>query len=136
MRENRVKRMWEAGQAALGGWLTVPSSFSAELMAHSGFDWLCVDMQHGVIDYQIAVTMLQAISTTENGTDCARTLERAGDHHEGAGRRRLWGHHPDREHGGRGGSGGVCVPVPAPRHPQPRPDSGGALRRAGLHHAG
>jgi len=65
MRENRVKRMWEAGQAALGGWLTVPSSFSAELMAQAGFDWLCVDMQHGVIDYQIAVTMLQAISTTE-----------------------------------------------------------------------
>ena len=65
MRENRVKRMWEAGQVALGGWLTVPSSFSAELMAHAGFDWLCVDMQHGVIDYQVAVTMLQAISTTE-----------------------------------------------------------------------
>jgi len=65
MRENRVKRMWEAGQAALGGWLTVPSSFSAELMAHAGFDWLCVDLQHGVIDYQVAVTMLQAISTTE-----------------------------------------------------------------------
>jgi 4-hydroxy-2-oxoheptanedioate aldolase len=65
MRENRVKRMWEVGEPALGGWLTVPSSFSAEVMAHAGFDWLCVDMQHGVIDYQVAVTMLQAISTTE-----------------------------------------------------------------------
>jgi 4-hydroxy-2-oxoheptanedioate aldolase len=65
MRENRVKRMWAEGQPALGGWLTVPSSFSAELMAHAGFDWLCVDMQHGVIDYQVAVTMLQAISTTD-----------------------------------------------------------------------
>src|SRR5207244_13016517 len=65
MRENRVKRMWQAGQAAVGGWLTVPSSFSAELMAHAGFDWLCVDLQHGVIDYQVAVTMMQAISTTE-----------------------------------------------------------------------
>ncbi|HEV8575062.1 MAG TPA: aldolase/citrate lyase family protein [Dehalococcoidia bacterium] len=65
MRENRVKRMWEAGQAALGGWLTVPSSFSAEVFAHAGFDWITVDMQHGMIDYQTAVTMLQAISTTE-----------------------------------------------------------------------
>src|SRR6266545_3811876 len=65
MRENRVKRMWQAGQPALGGWLTVPSSLSAEVMAHAGFDWLCVDMQHGVIGYQVAVTMLQAISTTE-----------------------------------------------------------------------
>src|SRR5262249_12659529 len=33
-------------------------------MAHHGFDSLTVDMQHGVIDYQTAVTMLQAISTT------------------------------------------------------------------------
>lgn len=57
--------MWGAGQPALGGWLTVPSSFSAEVFAQAGFDWLTVDMQHGVIDYQAAVTMLQAISTTE-----------------------------------------------------------------------
>src|SRR5262245_33830848 len=33
-------------------------------MAHQGFDSLTVDMQHGVTDYQVAVTMLQAISTT------------------------------------------------------------------------
>ncbi|MGH2400216.1 MAG: HpcH/HpaI aldolase family protein, partial [bacterium] len=65
MRENRVKRMWEASQPELGGWLTVPSSFSAEIFAHAGFDWINVDMQHGVVDYQMAVTMLQAISTTE-----------------------------------------------------------------------
>ena len=34
-------------------------------MAHQGFDWLCVDMQHGLIDFGDAITMLQAISTTE-----------------------------------------------------------------------
>jgi 4-hydroxy-2-oxoheptanedioate aldolase len=33
-------------------------------MAHQGFDSLTIDMQHGVIDYQTAVTLLQAISTT------------------------------------------------------------------------
>jgi 4-hydroxy-2-oxoheptanedioate aldolase len=64
MRVNRLKRLWEEGQAALGGWLTVPSSVSAEIFAHAGFDWVCVDMQHGLIDYADAVTMLQAISTT------------------------------------------------------------------------
>src|SRR5574341_51504 len=65
MRENSLKRLWAEDRAALGGWLTNPSSASAEVFAHAGFDWLCVDMQHGVIDYQVAVTMLQAISTTE-----------------------------------------------------------------------
>jgi 4-hydroxy-2-oxoheptanedioate aldolase len=48
----------------VNGWLTIPSSFSAEMMAHQGFDSLVIDMQHGVVDYQTAVTMLQAISTT------------------------------------------------------------------------
>jgi 4-hydroxy-2-oxoheptanedioate aldolase len=33
-------------------------------MSHQGFDSLVVDMQHGVVDYQTAVTMLQAVSTT------------------------------------------------------------------------
>jgi 4-hydroxy-2-oxoheptanedioate aldolase len=48
----------------VNGWLSIPSSFSAEVMANQGFDSLTVDMQHGVIDYQVAVTMLQGISTT------------------------------------------------------------------------
>ena len=64
MRENRLKTIWKKGEAVVNGWLSIPSSFSAEVMAHQGFDSLCVDMQHGVIDYQVAVTMLQAISTT------------------------------------------------------------------------
>ena len=65
MRENRLRSLWGQGQPALGGWLTVPSSVSAEIFAHAGFDWLTIDMQHGLIDYQVAVTMLQAISATE-----------------------------------------------------------------------
>lgn len=65
MRENAVKRAWRDDKVTYGGWLSIPSSFSAEVMAHQGFDWLCIDMQHGVIDYQVAVTMLQVIGTTD-----------------------------------------------------------------------
>jgi 4-hydroxy-2-oxoheptanedioate aldolase len=65
MRENTVKSAWKAGGATVGAWLSIPSSYSAELMAHQGFDWLCIDMQHGVIDYKDAVAMMTAISTTE-----------------------------------------------------------------------
>jgi 4-hydroxy-2-oxoheptanedioate aldolase len=64
MRINRVKKLWREGKTAVGGFLSVPSSFSAEVMAHTGLDWLCVDMQHGCIDYSDAVPMLAAISTT------------------------------------------------------------------------
>lgn len=65
MRANTVKQMWREGKVTLGGWLSLPNTYSAEVMAHQGFDWLCIDTQHGMIDYSTAVLMLQAISTTE-----------------------------------------------------------------------
>lgn len=64
MRENRLRTLWDQDRAAVNGWLAVPDSFSAEVMAQQGWDTLTIDMQHGVIDYQRMVTMLQAISTT------------------------------------------------------------------------
>lgn len=65
MRENALKRLWAEDKPALGGWLTNPSSASAEVMARTGFDWICIDTQHGLIDYQMSVDMLRAISTTD-----------------------------------------------------------------------
>ena len=64
MRENTLRRIWARGEAVVNGWLSIPTGFSAEVMAHQGFDSLTVDMQHGVVDYQAAVSMLQAVSTT------------------------------------------------------------------------
>lgn len=64
MRENRLRTLWAQDQAAVNGWLAIPSGFSAEVMAHQGWDTLTVDLQHGVIDYAAMVGMLQAISTT------------------------------------------------------------------------
>jgi 4-hydroxy-2-oxoheptanedioate aldolase len=64
MRTNPLRTLWQAGGAAVNGWLAIPNGFSAETMAHQGWDALTVDMQHGVVDYQAMVTMLQAISTT------------------------------------------------------------------------
>ena len=65
MRANKLREIWKQGGAVVNGWLAIPSAFSAEVMAHQGFDSLVIDMQHGVVDYQVAVTMLQAISTTD-----------------------------------------------------------------------
>ena len=64
MRENRLRTLWKADRAAVNGWLAIPSAFSAETMAHQGWDTLTIDVQHGMIDYQAMVGMLQAISTT------------------------------------------------------------------------
>jgi 4-hydroxy-2-oxoheptanedioate aldolase len=64
MRENRLRTIWKSGGAAVNGWLAIPNGFSAETMAHQGWDALTIDLQHGVVDYQAMVGMLQAISTT------------------------------------------------------------------------
>ena len=64
MRENQLRTLWKNDQAAVNGWLAIGNSFSAETMAHQGWDSLTIDLQHGVVDYQAMVTMLQAIATT------------------------------------------------------------------------
>ncbi|MBX7111929.1 MAG: 2,4-dihydroxyhept-2-ene-1,7-dioic acid aldolase [Dehalococcoidia bacterium] len=65
MRTNTALKAWREGRPTVGAWLTANSAFNAESLAHVGFDWLCIDLQHGIVDYADAVTMLQAISTTE-----------------------------------------------------------------------
>ena len=64
MRENRIRKIWADGGNAVNGWLSIASSITAELVANQDFDSVCVDLQHGSIDYQAAVPMLQAISTS------------------------------------------------------------------------
>src|SRR5438093_9180985 len=64
MRENRIRTIWKGGEAVVNGWLAIPNAFSAETMAHQGWDSLTIDLQHGVVDYQAAINMLTAISTT------------------------------------------------------------------------
>jgi len=65
MKDNRLRTLWKEDRAAVNGWLAIPDSFSAEVMARQGWDSLTIDLQHGVVDYQKMVTMLQAISTTD-----------------------------------------------------------------------
>lgn len=64
MRESRLRTLWSEDKAAVNGWLAIANSFCAETMAHQGWDTLTIDLQHGVVDYQAMVGMLQAISTT------------------------------------------------------------------------
>ena len=65
MRKNKLKEIFKQGGSAINGWLQIPNSFTAELMANQNWDSLTLDMQHGVIDYSHAISMLQAISTTD-----------------------------------------------------------------------
>lgn len=49
----------EGGALTVGAWSILPSPLTVELIARSGFDFLCIDTQHGPIGYGELVTMLQ-----------------------------------------------------------------------------
>jgi 4-hydroxy-2-oxoheptanedioate aldolase len=65
MRENRLRTMWQQDKCVVNGWLALPNGFAAETMAHQGWDSLTIDMQHGLVDYQAMVGMLQALRASE-----------------------------------------------------------------------
>ncbi len=65
MRENNVHKVIAGGGKVVNGWLAIPSSISAERVAHCGFTSVTVDMQHGMVELQSAFSMFQAISTTD-----------------------------------------------------------------------
>lgn len=62
MRPNPMRERWAAGEPALGGWLAIPSAFSAEIVARCDLDYVCVDTQHGLVDYSDSWAMLQAVN--------------------------------------------------------------------------
>lgn len=64
MKPNALRTIWQEGKVAVNGWCAIPSSWSAEIMAHAGWDSVTLDLQHGLLDYNSAVPMLEALATT------------------------------------------------------------------------
>jgi len=66
MRENKALSAWRQNRQTIGGWLSLAYTHTAEIMAGMGFDWLCIDLQHGLLDYRDLTYMLPAISTGDS----------------------------------------------------------------------
>jgi 4-hydroxy-2-oxoheptanedioate aldolase len=64
MFSNPLRTLWERGEVPINGWLSIPSAWTAEIMASSGYDAVTIDMQHGYMDFETAFAMLQAIGNT------------------------------------------------------------------------
>lgn len=58
---NSLRDLWRAGETTLGLWAGIPDSMVAESLARSGVAYVCCDNQHGLIDYQTSVSMIQGI---------------------------------------------------------------------------
>ena len=53
----------EMKKTSIGSWITLPNISIAEIMASSGFDWLCIDMEHSIIDYEKAQDLILTIQS-------------------------------------------------------------------------
>jgi len=56
----RLRAKWNSGEAVFGLWAGIPTSLTAELGAAAGYDYVCVDLQHGLSDEATMVAMFQA----------------------------------------------------------------------------
>ena len=56
---------WRDGAPSPGAWINLPELHTAELLARSGFDWLCFNLQHGLLSYSHLLSLIPAISGTQ-----------------------------------------------------------------------
>jgi 4-hydroxy-2-oxoheptanedioate aldolase len=62
-----------ANGTAFGAWCTIPSGVVTEQLALTDLDYVCIDCQHGLIDYTGMLGMLQAMART-NVTSVVRVV--------------------------------------------------------------
>jgi 4-hydroxy-2-oxoheptanedioate aldolase len=65
MRANKLKKLLKSRETVTCGWLHIPNSWTAEVMANAGWDSVAVDMQHGLHSIETAIQMMQGICTTD-----------------------------------------------------------------------
>jgi 4-hydroxy-2-oxoheptanedioate aldolase len=58
---NRVKERLEAGETVFGTWLQSASPTVANILAHSGMDFVTVDMEHGPASFSEAEAIMYAV---------------------------------------------------------------------------
>lgn len=61
MLTNPMRDKWTNNETAVGGWMTTANLLSTQVMAGAGVDYVCIDLQHGAIDYSDVPGMLGAI---------------------------------------------------------------------------
>jgi 4-hydroxy-2-oxoheptanedioate aldolase len=62
MEQQSLRNCWSKGKGAINAWCSIPNAVTAEMMSMNDFDSITIDMQHGLVDYQTALNMLQVIS--------------------------------------------------------------------------
>lgn len=65
---SELRARWTRGETTTNCWLMIPQAFVAEIASLAGFDSLCIDMQHGLVDFDAVTGMLQATTAARKPT--------------------------------------------------------------------
>jgi len=57
---NAFKHALKAGKPQIGLWSSLSSSYTVEVIAGAGFDWLVLDLEHSSSDLESLVGQLEA----------------------------------------------------------------------------
>jgi len=60
-----MKQAWQSGSSTLGFWVTSPNPVALESLGDCELDYICLDLQHGLLDYGDAVSSLQALQRSD-----------------------------------------------------------------------
>ncbi|RKP49460.1 HpcH/HpaI aldolase family protein [Trinickia fusca] len=66
---NPLKQRLKEAEPLFGLWLSLGSADAAEALAHAGFDWLCIDMEHAPNDSADVTAQLRAIAAAHLPTE-------------------------------------------------------------------
>ncbi len=64
MYTNPFLSSWSHGGRLTGAWSSLPDPIAAEILGRTGFDYVCIDQQHGMIDDSTMFGMLQAVDAS------------------------------------------------------------------------
>lgn len=62
---NKFKKALSRSDKQIGIWISLASNFAAEVVAHAGYDWALIDMEHSHNDYTAVLSQLQAFSASQ-----------------------------------------------------------------------
>src|SRR2546428_5606471 len=79
MRPNPVKQALKAGQPSVGTWLSLGSITAARFMARCGLNWLTVDIEHSLVDWETATHIFATVADA-GCTALARVPANRHDH--------------------------------------------------------
>lgn len=79
MRANAVKRALKAGEPSVGTWLSLGSITAARFLARAGWNWLTVDIEHSLVDWETATHIFASVADA-GCTALARVPANRHDH--------------------------------------------------------